>query len=298
MKIFEINFPFLFVWPSILGVIAIGGAHVKPPKPLPTDVKQFLDEAEHGVIYFSLGSILHSSKLSTELIQTFLGVKFDVFFFTFSHQFRMIFANFIVSDTFQRLKQRVLWKYEDDLLVNCPSNVLIRKWMPQNDILAHPNIVLFISHGGLLGTIESLHHGVPILAIPFFGDQFRNAYRIMVAGNGQFMHFNKITIESFTTAIIEITTNETYRQRAKYISNIFTDNAVHPMDEAMFWIEHVAKFKGAMHLKSHARRMSWFTYLMLDIIVVDVLTVLIVSIVLFYAIKCILFRKQHVNAKR
>lgn len=55
------------------GVIAIGGAHVQRPKPLTNDIKQFLDEAEHGVIYFSLGSILHSSKLSAQLIQIFLG---------------------------------------------------------------------------------------------------------------------------------------------------------------------------------------------------------------------------------
>lgn len=58
---------------QFLDVIPIGGAHIKPVKPLPKDIKTFLDESKHGVIYFSLGSVLQSSKLPTELIQTFLS---------------------------------------------------------------------------------------------------------------------------------------------------------------------------------------------------------------------------------
>lgn len=167
--------------------------------------------------------------------------------------------------------------------------------MPQNDVLAHRNVILFLSHGGLLGTIEALHHGVPILAIPIFADQFRNAHRVMAAGSGHFLHLDQITIESLTKVITEMTTNETYRQRADYISNTFTENRVHIMDEAMFWIEHVAKFKGATHLKSHAVHLPWFTYLMLDIIVANVLIVVIAPLALYISIGKLFARKR--NAK-
>lgn len=125
---FSIFFPFIFVFAD---VISIGGAHIKPAKPLPTDIKKFIDEAKHGVIYFSLGTIVQSSKLPKEKLAAFF-------------------------DTFKNLKQRVLWKFEDESLPGIPSNVMVRKWLPQNDILAHPNMVLFISHGGLFGTSESL----------------------------------------------------------------------------------------------------------------------------------------------
>lgn len=74
---------------------------------------------------------------------------------------------------FGKLKQKVLWKYEDESLENLPPNVMIRKWLPQNDILAHKNIVLFITHGGVFGKQEGLYHGVPMLMIPFYGDQVR-----------------------------------------------------------------------------------------------------------------------------
>lgn len=164
--------------------------------------------------------------------------------------------------------------------------------MAQNDILAHPNVILFISHGGLLGTIESLHHGVPLLLIPFCADQFRNAHRIAAAGNGKVLNHNKITIESLTRAITEIITNETYRQQAKYISDTFNENIVQPMDEAMFWIEHVAKFNGAKHLKSHAINMPWFKYLMVDIVAVNCLATLLVPIVVYTLIRKWFFRKK------
>lgn len=34
-----------------------------------------------------------------------------------------------------KLKQRILWKWENETMPNQPSNVYIRKWMPQRDIL-------------------------------------------------------------------------------------------------------------------------------------------------------------------
>lgn len=72
----------------------------------------------------------------------------------------MHFSHHTITDSFKNLSQRVLWKFEDKSLTDIPSNVMIRDWMPQNDILAHPNVILFISHGGMLGAMESLYHGV------------------------------------------------------------------------------------------------------------------------------------------
>ena len=41
--------------PTSDAMIAVGGMHIYPPKPLPADIQKFLDDAKDGVIYFSLG---------------------------------------------------------------------------------------------------------------------------------------------------------------------------------------------------------------------------------------------------
>ncbi|XP_055320800.1 UDP-glucosyltransferase 2-like [Sitodiplosis mosellana] len=240
--------------PLMPGIIHYGGAHIKPPKPLPTDLQQYLDTAEHGVILFSLGSYLQASKLPKEKIDMFLNA-------------------------FSKLKQRVIWKFEDETY-KVPPNVLVKKWLPQTDLLAHPNIVLFIAHGGMSGTFEGTARGVPMLFIPFFGDQQRNALKSVASGNALMLKFSDLTAESLSTALEEMLTNKVYKNRAKEIARLFNDNLVHPMDEAIFWIEYVMRSKGAKHLKSNAAYMPWFSYLLLDILIVPVIAIAIVYLTL------------------
>lgn len=59
--------------PSMPTLIHIGGAQVKKPKPLPMDLQKFLDESVHGVILFSLGTVVPASKMPTEKLNAFLG---------------------------------------------------------------------------------------------------------------------------------------------------------------------------------------------------------------------------------
>lgn len=64
-----------FSRPLMPGLIYIGGAHIKPPKPLPSDLQKFIDEAEYGVIYFSLGTIVDASKMPKDKLNVFLGIE-------------------------------------------------------------------------------------------------------------------------------------------------------------------------------------------------------------------------------
>jgi len=132
--------------PYLPNMIEINGVHVEPVTPLPADLQKFLDSAKEGVILFSMGSIIQAVQWPEDKREAFVKA-------------------------FGKLKQKVLWKYENDTLPGKPDNVMISKWIPQRDVLAHPNVKLFITHGGLLGTTEAQIEGVPLLGIPIFGDQ-------------------------------------------------------------------------------------------------------------------------------
>jgi glucuronosyltransferase len=65
-----------------------------------------------GVIYFSLGSNVRSNLIPDKKRLAFL-------------------------EAFSELPQKVLWKWESDILPGQPSNVKIGKWLPQQDILGN-----------------------------------------------------------------------------------------------------------------------------------------------------------------
>ncbi|GMJ07189.1 UDP-glucosyl transferase 78D2 [Hibiscus trionum] len=48
-------------------------------------------------------------------------------------------------------------------------------WAPQQKILEHPSVGVFVSHGGWNSVLESIVGGVPMILRPFFGDQGLNA---------------------------------------------------------------------------------------------------------------------------
>lgn len=88
-----------------------------------------------------------------------------------------------------------------------PSNVMIANWLPQNDIFTHPNVKLFISHGGMLSTLEALHHAKPVLGIPFWGDQERNIECYVTAGWALRLSVDNLTESSIRWALHEMLDN-------------------------------------------------------------------------------------------
>ena len=74
-------------------------------------------------------------------------------------------------------------------------------WLPQNDLLAHKKLKLFVSHVGLNSLYEAAYYGVPVVAVPLFADQFDNALLLEDRGFGLSVNFRELTADQLYTTI-------------------------------------------------------------------------------------------------
>ncbi|XP_044755160.1 UDP-glycosyltransferase UGT5-like [Coccinella septempunctata] len=227
--------------PKVPSMKDVGGFHIRKPKPLPEDLQKILDNAKHGVIFFSLGSTVKSKDMPKE--------KRD-----------------LILRKFSKLKETVIWKFEDTELPGKPDNVIIRNWLPQNDIFAHKNVKLFISHGGLFSTMEAVYHGLPVMALPIFAEQEVNALRAEMGGFARHLPFQELTETSFSEVLDDLLSNPKYKENAKTRSSIMRDKPMDPADAINYWVEYVVRHKGAPHLRSAALDLEWYEYLLIDVI--------------------------------
>ncbi|KAH8242766.1 hypothetical protein KR032_001882, partial [Drosophila birchii] len=246
--------------PMTFNMISVGGLHILPPKRLPGHIQKFLDEAEHGAIYFSLGSQVRSADMPAEKLKIFLNA-------------------------FARLKQRVLWKFEDDKLPNLPGNVKVEKWLPQADILAHPKVRVFIAHGGLFGMQEAVHRAVPVLGMPFYFDQNSNIKEATSAGYAIGMDYRHISEEKLERALVELLTNPKYKANMDRASKIFRDRPLGAMDTVMYWIDYIIEHRGAPHLVAAGVNLPWYQFYLLDVVAIIVLIISLFVIIIYNVIR-------------
>lgn len=76
-------------------------------------------------------------------------------------------------------------------------------------LTAHPNLKLFITHGGLLSTIEALHYGIPVLGIPIFGDQKANIPNAVAAGYALQLELEDLDENLLSNTVTELLSNPT-----------------------------------------------------------------------------------------
>ncbi|XP_037048256.1 UDP-glycosyltransferase UGT5-like isoform X2 [Bradysia coprophila] len=220
-------------------VVEVGGVHIKEPEAIDESLQRILDSAEHGVIYVSWGSMIRADSLPSQKREALLSA-------------------------FATLKQTIVWKWENDTIPNKPPNVYTQKWMPQREILCHPNVRVFLTHGGLLGSTEAAYCGVPVIATPIYGDQFYNSAALVNRGMGITLQFQDMTAETVQNAI-EFALNKSTQENAKKVSFSFRNREKSPIESAVWWVEHVAATGGVPLTKGHSTFMSWYEYHLIDV---------------------------------
>ena len=251
-------------WPSYENTVEIGGIHCKPGQELPADLKKYMDLHPEGVVLVSFGSALSASQLSPEQQKMFKA-------------------------TFKELGTPVIWKWDSDDLTDMPENVMVSKWLPQNDLLAHPNLRAFVTHGGLLSTQESLYHSVPLVGVPLANDQEANLQRAERNGFAIRLDLQTLKKEEFLAAIKRALTDPNMQKAVATMHNVFTDKTLtgmSPMERGVAAINYVIEDKGVEHLKPHidVLNMPFFQIHGYDILI---FFTVIIAVVLTISWKCL-----------
>lgn len=68
-----------------------------------------------------------------------------------------------------------------------------------------------MTHGGLMGTLEAIYYGVPLVGIPLYYDQPSNIASYVKKNIAVGIDLNEITEKTFTNSLNEILKNPVYR---------------------------------------------------------------------------------------
>ncbi|XP_072036741.1 UDP-glucuronosyltransferase 2A2-like [Amphiura filiformis] len=249
------NFVLDFPRPFLPNTKAVGGLTVGPGRPLAMEWIEFLESAgEDGVVLFSMGS--YANGIDEDVAGLFAGA-------------------------FAQLSQKVIWKLNGKPSATLTPNVKVVDWIPQNDLLGHPQIKAFVYHCGLNGVWEAVYHGVPMVAVPLFADQYDNAQRLVSRGMAVKVDISTLTSDELAQAIRTVISDPIYKNNATRISAIFRDSPRTPTELAADWVEYVIRHGGAKHLRSAALDLNIFQYLLLDVIAVLLLAFVTFMIILY-----------------
>ncbi|XP_050667870.1 UDP-glycosyltransferase UGT5-like [Leptidea sinapis] len=270
------------VRPLVPTLIEVGGVHLNDKQIMSKDLRTVLDSAHEGVIYWSFGSMSRIETIPKDKLKQMFAVIAE-------------------------LPQLFLVKMNRSMMpgnITIPENILPMEWIPQYKTLCHPNVKVFISHGGLLGTQEAVACATPMLIVPLFADQALNARAMRERGVARSIALADVTENSWRDVLHDLITNDRYKTSALLLRDKFMDRPMPPLETSVYWIEYVLRHKGATHLRSPALELSFIQYLLLDVVALSLAIFLTTTFILhkifrYLCIRCIrCLPKQEIIEKR
>ncbi|XP_051165290.1 UDP-glucosyltransferase 2-like [Leptopilina boulardi] len=264
------------IQPLTQAVVEVGGLHIEDSGiKLDTDLQQWLDESTKGCIYISFGSMVKIESFPIETLKAFYS-------------------------TFRNIAPvRVLMKIANpkELPPDLPKNVMIHSWLPQIQILKHKNVQAFVTHGGLMSSLEAIYCGVPMIGIPLFGDQIINIKSLQERKIATSLNYKNITESEFTNTVKTVLKNTEFRENVKKLSKLYYDRPLSPQDTAIFWVEYIIRHGNV--LRSPAIDLSWYQVQLLDIygfiFLVIILVIYLLILIIRGLIKCVFGTKKRNN---
>ena len=100
-----------------------------------------------------------------------------------------------------------------EALGSLPGDPIVVSYAPQLELLERADLTIF--HGGLNTALESLAHGVPMIAIPVTFDQPGVGARLVRSGTGRTIPVGELTDQRLRAEIQELLSNPLYRAKAR-----------------------------------------------------------------------------------
>lgn len=228
---------------STPALVEVGGLHIQEDDmTISPSLEKWMNESTKGFIYFSFGSMVK--------IESFPSRYLDIFY----------------NSMAKIAPVRVLMKIAkpDELQPGLPKNVHVLPWIPQVKVFKHRNLKAFITHGGLMGTQEAIHYGIPLIGIPLFADQFINIDTYVRKNIAIGLDIDTLTEEKLDKALNDILNDSKYRDTVRKVSERFLDRPLTAADTAVYWVEYIIRH-GANALRSPAMDLTWWQVELLDV---------------------------------
>ncbi len=193
---------------------------------------------------------------------------------------------------------RFVYRIKGDAGVAELDNVKAVPWMPQNDLLAHPRVVAFVSHCGMNSLHEALYHGVPIIATPLLGDQFENAGVAVRVGAAVSLPLASVTTTQLVDGVHAFLANlSSYRASAARVSRVMRNE--NGARKAVSLIEELAATGSAHLVPVHALDSFNQRYCVDAIATLAVLAALAVYLVLWQCVRRVMrYALARINNKQ
>ncbi|GMR42723.1 hypothetical protein PMAYCL1PPCAC_12918, partial [Pristionchus mayeri] len=253
-----------FAVPTLHKVIPVPGLGARDPQPLDEHWSGVLAKRRKAVI-ISFGTIA-----KMQVMQPAFKKSFAQMFSSFPH-ITFIFKYDDLEDDYATQELATL------------DNVVLTKWMPQNDLLNDPRVVLFITHCGMGSVQELTMRGKPGLFIPLFGDQMRNSLMLEYAGNGVHLPKENVGVpEKFTAAVKEALEEEKYKRRALDIKDMLDGKPYSSKELLLKHVQFVGTFGETAVMRPRSHDMCWVEYHNADVWLFIVSSIFLITLLLIY----------------
>ena len=162
---------------------------------------------------------------------------------------------------------------------DAPSNVMLSSWLPQTSLLAHPNVKLFVTHGGAGSIQETICHKTPIIGVPLSGDQPVNVKEAVSRNIGVKVEWHGMTEDALENAIRQVLDDISYQSSMTKLSDLIMDQPLHPLDRSIWWLEYLLRHPHNSDMKPVTHGLYWFQYFLLDVFAAIFLIVIVIVLI-------------------